>query len=260
MADHAAYRALGLLLEERPQDLDALPAETWHELGPLILGMHPRATGDDIPNQRTLLERATEHGFDPVPWLAIMASRADDGSSFYFSPALRVVTSLASDPQIEQLGEALIRPEMPISALTETLRVLGERRVHSIFERALEVMKEIGQALEGARNAAEMAAVLLDVVDTAMWNDLWELMADNDALFDRALLDYAHWHRDAAELARQLDEAAIAGLYQRLAQRFPPIPGSRYWRDARRVSSREPWTLAREPTDEPGHARNVGSG
>lgn len=37
LADHAAYRALGLLLEERPQDLDALPAETWHELGPSFL-------------------------------------------------------------------------------------------------------------------------------------------------------------------------------------------------------------------------------
>lgn len=222
LADHAAYRALGLLLVERPQELDALSAETWSKLGPLILGKHPRATGEDIPHQRALLERATKHGFDPIPWLAIMASRANESSSFYFSPALGAVTSLASDLQVDQLGEALIRPEMPFSALTEALRVLGERRVRATFRRALEVIEEIAAREDGGSTAAALVAVLLDFVDPAIWNDLWELMASNDALFDRALLDYAHWHRDAAEWARDLDESSVARLYQRLVQRFPP--------------------------------------
>jgi hypothetical protein len=151
-----------------------------------------------------------------------MASRAKDGSSFYLSPALRTVTSLVSDTHIEQLSEALIRPEMPTSALSEALRVLGERRVRSTFERALKVIEEIAQGEDGASTAADLAAVLLDFVDPAIWNDLWKLMASNDALFDRALLDYAHWHRDAGEWARTLDETAIASLYRKLALRFPP--------------------------------------
>lgn len=222
LADHAAYRALGLLLVERPQELDALSAETWNKLGPLILGMHPRATSEDIPHQRALLDRAIKHGFDPIPWLTNMASRAEESSSFYFSPALRAVASLASDLQTAQWGGALIRPEMPISALMEAVRVLGERRVQATFGRTLEVIKEIAAREDGGSIAAALVAVLLDFIDPVIWNDLWELMASNDALFDRAFLDYAHWHRDAAEWAQDLEETAVAHLYQRLAQRFPP--------------------------------------
>lgn len=222
LSDHAACRALSLLLTERPHELDSLPAAAWRKLGPIILGMHPQSTSEEIPHQRTLLEMARGHGFDPVPWLIIMASRADDSSSFYFSHALRSVVSIATDKQLDELGTALIHPETPRSALIESVRVLCGRGLKLASERSLEVIEQLIEEPEGVKKAAAVVDILMHFLDPRLWEELRLLLDSNDALFDRAFLSYTHWQRDASEFARTLSEPALAHLYEKLASRFPP--------------------------------------
>jgi hypothetical protein len=222
LADHAAYRALSLLLAERPHELGSLPAAAWRKLGPILLGMYPQSTSEEIPHQRTLLKMAMGHGFDPAPWLIVIASRADDSSSFYFSPALRSMVSVATDKQLDELATALIHPETPRSALIESVRVLCDRGLKSALGRSLEVIEQLIEEPEDVETAADVVDVLMHFVDRPLWEELRALFESNDALFDRALLSYTHWQSDAAEFARALDETAIANLYEKLALRFPP--------------------------------------
>lgn len=222
LADHAAYRALGVLLRDRPHELDLLPADTWQELGPIILSMHPRASGEDISHQEALLRRAIERGFDPVPWLITMASRAGEDSTFYFAPGLKVVTSLSTSIELERLVASLIRPALPTTALVESVRILCERGVQSAFVRALETGKELAAEPEGSTHAAKLLAALMDFIHPDLWTGIWTILENDDDLFDQVLLQYTRRHRDAFEFASKLNEHAVAQLYQRLVKRFAP--------------------------------------
>lgn len=222
LADHAAYRALDLLLRERPHELDMLSAETWKKLGPLIMSMHPASSGKDVPNQDVFLRRAMEHGFDPAPWLVKMASVGQKDSPYYLSPALNVVVSLSSDDQLEHLAKKLIQPEMPVASLRESIKVLCERGVQTTFASALKVVQELVQKPTGEQAAATLVALLLDFASADNWNELWTLLESNDTLFEKAFLSLSHWHRNASEFSRGLDELPVAMLYLKLAERFPP--------------------------------------
>lgn len=222
LADQAAYRALGLLLQNRPEEFDLLPDEIWRKLGPLIMGMHPESGGAVIPNQTTFLQKAMAAGFDPVPWLVKMASCSQESSAYYFAPPLETFVSLSSEDRLGQLGEELIEPGTPINPLYATIEALRERGVQGAFAGALRVVQELAQQPDRISDAARIVALLMESLDQGDWTKLWALIECNDELFRESLLSFSHWHHDASEFARVLDEHSIAMLYLKLAESFPP--------------------------------------
>lgn len=222
LADQAAYRALGLLLQDRPEEFDLLPDEIWRKLGPLVMGMHPQGGGAAISNQTTFLQKAMAAGFDPLPWLAKMASASQEGSAYYFTSPLNAVVSLASEDRLGQLVEELIKPETPIDPLYQTITELRERGVQGAFAGALRVVQEFAQQPDRAQDAARIVALLMKSIDQDKWHELWALIEHNDELFKESLLSFSHWDHDASEFARVLDEPSVAMLYLNLAESFPP--------------------------------------
>src|SRR5699024_5045427 len=128
-------------------------------------GMYPHASGEEIPYQDVFLDKAMEAGFNPVPLLTVMGSRAEESSGFYLSPTLRVVVRLSSPDQLELLTEGLLQRDMPISTLLESAQALCGRGVQSAVSRILDVIQQYSEDPSTVDKAATLAAVLIEFVD-----------------------------------------------------------------------------------------------
>ena len=219
--NNSAYRALVLMKTERPRLYHMISSDLWLRLGPVIMGLHPSSSDKQIPHQHELLRQAMDHGFDPLPWLELMASRVKGDSAYYMSPVLNEVISLSTDGQLSRLSGVLISEEFSHPAMHEAVRRFYDNNYSPTFSLALHVAASLSLDPDKIQDTVRLLVTILEHLNAGEWHDVSPVVSNSDDLFKRVFLSFGHWHHNAVEFGMLLGESEVAELYLKLVEQFP---------------------------------------
>ncbi len=213
----AGYRALVLLLRERPAALTGLASAIWREWAPIIIAWTVAANGAKPDDKTMLIGLAVEHArSEMVTTLLALVDRAIAEQKHVFA-----TTELAA-LMSEDLARELI-PRLENATAMETrdslLDVLIASNQIALIEPVL--VRWIGdeERTNDPDRAADAAMTLLQHAPTSAWPRLRALL-DTDPEFVKAAFLANRFAFDGR--APDLDDASLGELYLSLRELFPP--------------------------------------
>ena len=176
----AGYRALHLLLSERPQQLDSLPAMVWEKWSAIVMAF-PEAYGtQDIKQTQTLVSYA----YDKAPSAIIKAllvlidkENQDQGSMFI----LKKMEQCWDETLLNALSEKVQKDQSigPQAFEELLLNIIEHDPTTSTRDFALAVVRTGENAVEDDLKPVKAAKVLLQVKPVESWPAIWEVLQKN---------------------------------------------------------------------------------
>jgi hypothetical protein len=220
----AGYRALRLLLNQRPDELEALTSETWAKWSAIILA-YPEAygTGDIQPAQ--VLARFAYTKAPAAMTEAFMAlidkENQDHGSVFI----LKKMELCWDDALFRVLSEKLQKDKtLKEKAFEELLSDVMQHDSTSLTQTfATDLVKASDAAGELDVKTVKAAKVLLQFAPAQSWAIIWMAIQKNSAFGHRLFAELAHDGSlgQVPELARTLRPNDVAELFLWLEREFP---------------------------------------
>lgn len=215
----AAYRAMRLLAEERPDALTALPDEVWARWAPVIMAWPHDGSEDRSFNKRAISE---------------LIARAPQAAAVWLHRALRLDALHGDDlwslrrlpqPTPPEIDAVILRwardgrrsPGQRASAL----EALVTRNSDEALALARRLVVPSAVRSEGHRRALAAAAATLLATHRpdADWKRTWPLFDQSGAFGDLVVERLAHQRETA--IAPRLTEGQVADLYVWLERRYP---------------------------------------
>ncbi|MCD1286121.1 MULTISPECIES: hypothetical protein [unclassified Brevibacterium] len=213
----AGYRALVLLLRERPATLAALPPAVWQEWAPIIIAWTGTVNGANPDDKTTLIELAAKHARpEMVSTLLTLIDRDIAEQKHVF--ATTELAALMSEGLASELTSRLDRATAKETrdSLLDSLLTGGWI---SLVEPAL--LSWIGdtERTNNPDRAADAAMRLLLHAPTAGWPRLRTLLETDPEFIKKVFLAnrFAHDRK-----MPDLDDAGLGDLYLHLRELFPP--------------------------------------
>lgn len=213
----AGYRALVLLLRERPAALAALSSVIWREWAPIIVAWTVTANGAKPDDKTTLIGLAAEHArSEMVSTLLVLVDRDIAEQKHVFA-----TTELAA-LMSRDLADALI-PRLEKATAKETRDSLLDALIAGGWVSLVEpvLLNWIGNKARTSDpdRAADAGMMLLQHAPATGWPRLRALLDTDPEFIKKALLAnrFAYDRR-----VPDLDDASLGELYLRLRQLFPP--------------------------------------
>ncbi|MFE7223516.1 NACHT domain-containing protein [Nocardioides sp. NPDC057577] len=213
----AGYRALVLLLRERPAALAALPSAIWQEWAPIIIDWTVTVNGAKPDDKTTLIELAAEHARpEMVSTLLALIDRdiAEQKHVFARTELAALMSEDLASELVSRLDEATAK-ETRDSLLDALLAGGWISLVEPVLLRWIGDTERIGDS----DRAAEAAMTLLQHAPTAGWPRLRTLLETDPEFIKKAFLTNRFvYDRKVPDL----DDASLGDLYLRLRELFPP--------------------------------------
>jgi hypothetical protein len=214
----AGYRALYLLAKHRPAQLEVLDADVWTRWMPIIVGFPRFANTDEERFDDVLVGLAADRAPEPLTeWTLRMvdAQNAAGEGGIFVLWRLRQVSA----PQlIEALGRKLSDPSLKPAARGD-LAVYGMRADPHAFLPFLTARLTRTAIEEDSDGAVLVAAAALGKAPGASWPLIKE-RSRSDPAFGRAVFEKVA-HGERADLASELDDAALHDLVDWAFENFP---------------------------------------
>ena len=270
----AGFRAMRLLLEERPDCLTSLPSDAWARWAGVLLRTNaPDEAGGKT--RSTLLAEAQRHAGDEVRRAILVKAAYDDRTSQTFYD-LDMLGDLWDGDLAQRFLEGIQARSYSAPGAARLLEFVLARGPAVERQRALAFAMAALSGLSAtdadeAERAREMAGVLLLEANRGThgssdqeWDRAWKLISADLETFRGIVLTVALKETAIDRLLKQLDERQMAQLFGRLEELFPhaadppitamkaswvtPVSAARDWRDAvlRRLESRGTEAAVRE--------------
>jgi hypothetical protein len=228
----AAYRALLLLLRERPEELDKLPGAVWKQWAPILVSWTATINGAQAEDKQALFKLAVPHARDELTTtlLTLIDKAIAAGQHTFLREELAL---LDSDALALELVERLKQPMDPLPR-DDILNALMENHT----ELARPLLNDWLGAEQRARDPGRARGAilrLLHVDPSHVWPVLRDLMDSDPDFIESAFLSigYAYDRRPP-----DLTEPQIADLYIWLSRHFPADQDPQF-EDAHRIGPRE---------------------
>lgn len=213
----AGYRAMILLLRERPAVLTALPAHIWQEWAPIIIAWRVTANGAKPDDKTTLIDLAAKHAHSELTsTLLALIDRDIAEQRHVFARtelALLMSESLAWE-LVSRLDEATAK---------ETRDGLLEPLLSGSWTSLIEpvLLRWIGdmERKDNPDRAADAAMVLIQHASPTAWSHV-RLLMDADPKFIKKAFLSNRFSRDSK--IPDVDDDSLGSLYLRLRELFPP--------------------------------------
>lgn len=213
----AGYRALVLLLRERPAALGDLAPAVWQEWAPIIIAWTVTVNGAKSEDKTTLIELAAEHArAEMVSTLLTLIDRDIAERKHVFATtelALLMSESLAGE-LVSRLDEVTAKETR--DSLLDSLLTGGWI---SLVEPVLLGWLGDTERTNNPDRAADAAMVLLQHAPTGVWPHLRTLLETDPEFIKKAFLA----NRFAQDRkVPDLDDASLGDLYLCVRELFPP--------------------------------------
>lgn len=226
----AGYRALHLLLSQRPEVLATLPSEAWARWTPVVLSFPVTTSGDKYEKHRRMVGIA----FHVNPTLVIESlfavvdqEIAKGQAIFALGMAEYCWTPALASAVLNKVKEADIRPG-DVAVLLGELFSREEPALLPILNEARDFAVSLLSAFVADPASGEARAKGLAVAHEMMlyasdagWQKVWPVI-QGDTDFGRALLEeVAARDRRTSRVAQRLTDEQVADLYLWLAAHYP---------------------------------------
>jgi hypothetical protein len=258
-SDLAAYRALVLLKEIRPNTYKDIGTPVWHKWASMVVAV-PRETGTEASKLHDEIAAEAMAAAPATVAAAVLTlvqlekqrqrkaeqPQPEGFPSFFF---LRRLNPVQENPHLSDgLLRELADEQMAPQQLAAVLEFLLQGGVAAAREQALHFFQPWPCAPERRAHALSAAAVLLEYNNVAAWPQLWAVITA-DIEFGRELfLFVAHRHRVEATQFADLTEQQLADLYIWLARNFPHADDPDHSDGAHFMSPRDSVVLFRDAT------------
>ena len=228
----AGYKAMLMLLRERPAELQALPAAVWREWAPILVSWPTTVNGAKAGDKRALIAMALPYA--RAEMTAILLKLIDRAVTTESNVFLKEELSLLdSDYLASQLINRLSQPMAP-TPRADLVDSLLQNHSNLLIPLLTEWLS--GQRRAEDQDRARMAfGRLLTVTDSDRWPLLKALMESDPEFMKSAFLSAGHAHDRRPP---NIDETQIANLYIWLCAHFPPREDPQF-EDAHFVGPRE---------------------
>jgi hypothetical protein len=219
------YRAMLLLLKEKPGFLETISFEIWQKWAPVILDFHIQGNSETVVLQEELIRLASQYASDKIlSTLEVLIDKDIISKSIYI-PVLerlkfcwddRVAQVLLKKAQTENLGLSYL--ELLLNVLLEQ----NDKRAISYAESLIQL--RIQQRRAGKRNrisyqrAAVAAHVLMTHSSEISWGIIWSAI-EQDTRLGRKIIEAMAGYFSFNAL--HLGEEQIANLYIWIEHQYP---------------------------------------
>ncbi|MGK9232209.1 hypothetical protein KXS07_10455 [Inquilinus limosus] len=231
-SDLAAYRALVLLKELRPDTYRTLGAPLWRKWASMIVAV-PRETGTEaskLHDEITADATAAAPAEIAETVLTLVRSekqrqRNAEQPQPEVMPSFLFLLQFNPVQENQHLTAGLLREladdQTTPQQIAAILEFLLQRKVTAAREQALSLFEPWPCAPERRAHALSAAAALLEYDMAAAWPRLWSVITADTEFGRELFLRVAHRHRVEAAHYVGLTEQQLADLYIWLARNFP---------------------------------------
>lgn len=231
LPDFSVYKALTLLLKERPEVFSRLPTEIWRTWAPVILG-YPVSSGVGESEPHTsIIRHALQHAPDEmIRALIQVIDQENEAFDTIFivrrlDPTWNKKLAVAL---LEKAGDRNLKPSC-FGSLISVLLAYGVKE-------AVEYAEELVRSRTDRARAAQATVALLTQSTSFDWETLWTAFStDSDyarEVFTEVAAGHEQMHTD------RLSEMQLADLFILVRNLFPPAEDPKH-DDAHWISPRE---------------------
>jgi predicted NACHT family NTPase len=236
----AGYRALRLLLLERPQVLNTLSADIWRKWSGIILGYPEQYGSGDIKPSQTLARLAYNKASDALTTILLLLiekENQDHGSLFILKKIEQSWDRQLANTLREKLNtDETLKPQ----AFEQLLSTLMNHDPNNSTQLATSLLVSGVKGPDNELKRVKVAKVLLNFAAAQSWDTVWAAIQKDNAFGRRLFAELAHDEplSQVPKLARTLPPDNVGQLFIWLEHEFPHTEDPNE-RGAHGISSRE---------------------
>jgi hypothetical protein len=217
----AGYRAILLLLKEKPEYLTTIPAARWEHWAPIIV-TYP--VGSLNETEEPLHKRAIEYALEQAPrkvidtLLVLIDKENQEGDNVFI---LRRFEHTKNEMLLPVLLEKAKAPKLKAKIATGIMEFLLEHGLDQARVYAESLLLTTPTNEEDEKRSVLMAAVLTSHCAKQSWPLIWQKMQNNGDFAKALAFEIAQKERYHGNLLPSLTEEQAADLYIWLCKQFP---------------------------------------
>lgn len=224
----AGYRALRLVLKEKPEDILEFDAQLWKKWSAIVMA-YPMQNSEKATNilDDTLLKIANLHAPDQIE-KTLLSSIKKENKKEGFVELNRL--NCIWDEKLEAILMKCLKSKNLVSNLFRTILVfLLQHHSKSAYDYVLRIVKSYKTKHEAKDREKVGAAIQLLLVysDDIEWDAIWSVLSDDWELLDDVIGGMAY-HHESQKVFSLLSFDQLSDLYLLLVRRYLPEDDPKY--------------------------------